>query len=235
MKSVITIFLLLLTTSVRAHYYVVCVGMSDYPGRQDDLWVSANDAKTIQKLFSANGHSSVVCLVNEKATVAAVKRTMAAIFGKANANDAVLFFFSGHGMPGGLVCFDGFLHYSEVATEMKRSKARTKIVMADACYAGKMRNNGKSGSTTNTDDQNIMYFLSSRTNEKSLETKYANSLFTIFLERGLRGGADANRDRVITAKELFDFVHTGVVRESINHQHPVMWGRFDQNMSVIKW
>lgn len=57
----------------------------------------------------------------------------------------------------------------------------------------------------------------------------------MFLERGLRGGADTNKDRVITAKEIYNFVHQGVVEASRNRQHPVMWGKFDGNMPVIKW
>ena len=80
-----------------------------------------------------------------------------------------------------------------------------------------------------------MFFLSSRTNEESKESPYKNSLFTIYLERGLRGGADFNRDRQITARELYDFVHKGVVDTSNGKQHPVMWGKFDDNMTIIKW
>jgi hypothetical protein len=83
--------------------------------------------------------------------------------------------------------------------------------------------------------QNVMLFLSSRTNEKSMETPFQNSMFTIFLERGLRGGADINKDRRITARELYDFVHRGVIEASGNKQHPVMWGKFDNDMTVIKW
>jgi len=83
--------------------------------------------------------------------------------------------------------------------------------------------------------QNVMLFLSSRTNEMSRETQFQNSLFTIFLERGLRGGADKNKDRQITAREMFDFVHNGVTEASGNKQHPVMWGKFDNNMTIIKW
>ena len=47
--------------------------------------------------------------------------------------------------------------------------------------------------------------------------------------------ADTDKDRVITAKEINNFVHQGVVEASGNRQHPVMWGKFDGNMPVIKW
>ena len=64
---------------------------------------------------------------------------------------------------------------------------------------------------------------------------WKNSLFTAYLERGLRGGADTNRDRSITAIELFDFVSKGVAKDSSQKQHPVMWGNFDNNMSILSW
>jgi uncharacterized caspase-like protein len=112
-------------------------------------------------------------------------------------------------------------------------QAKQKVVIVDACFAGKMRTSKRHAYDYN--DKNVMFFLSSRTNEESKESPYKNSLFTIYLERGLRGGADFNRDRQITARELYDFVHNGVVDTSKGKQHPVMWGKFDDNMTIIKW
>ena len=135
------------------------------------------------------------------------------------------------------MCYDGFLYYSSVLSIMRQSKAQQKMIFVDACFAGKMRNTNKRN--TNYSKENVMFFLSSRSTEKSLETPrqtgFKNSLFTVFLERGLRGGADTNKDRVITAKEIYNFVHQGVVEASGNRQHPVMWGKFDGNMVVMKW
>ncbi len=227
--------MLLLAIAAHAHNYVVCVGVADYPGRINDLRVSANDALTMHKIYSTNGHSDVRCLTNADATVASVKRAMEQTFARASASDAVTFFFSGHGLQGAFVCADGYLYYKDVVEVMMRSPAKTKMVIADACFAGKMRTSGKHSSNDGFTDKNVMFFLSSRTNETSKETKYANSLFTLYLERGLRGGADTNRDKTITAGELYQFVHSGVTKDSRNRQHPVMWGKFDRNMAVIKW
>ena len=81
-----------------------------------------------------------------------------------------------------------------------------------------------------------MLFLSSRSNESSLEIpSMKNGFFTTYLQRGLRGNADANRDRTITAKELFDFVSTNVIKISKEKQHPVMWGKFSDDMPVMVW
>ena len=82
----------------------------------------------------------------------------------------------------------------------------------------------------------VMLFLSSRSDEVSREIpSMQNGFFTTYLQKGLRGNADANRDRTITAKELFDFVSEGVIKISNGKQHPVMWGKFPDNMPVMVW
>ena len=234
--SFLIIFLLAIT-ALLARTYIVSVGIADYPGRQNDLRVSANDAKTIADIFKKNGKAEVESFVNSDVTIQKVCATMRLTFAKATPSDAIILYFSGHGVPGGLVCYDGFLYYSSVLSIMRQSKAQQKMIFVDACFAGKMRNTNKRN--TNYSKENVMFFLSSRSTEKSLETPrqtgFKNSLFTVFLERGLRGGADTNKDRVITAKEIYNFVHQGVVEASGNRQHPVMWGKFNETMLVIKW
>lgn len=231
-RLAIIMFFLLCISALPARTYIVCVGIADYPGRQNDLRVSANDAMTISGIFTKNGNATVDCFVNSDVTIKKVCTVMRNTFAKATPSDAIILYFSGHGVPGGLVCYDGFLYYSSVLNIMRQSKAQQKMIFVDACFAGKMRN-------TNYSKENVMFFLSSRSTEKSLETPrqtgFKNSLFTVFLERGLRGGADTNKDRVITAKEIYNFVHQGVVEASGNRQHPVMWGKFDGNMVVMKW
>lgn len=232
-RIVLPILFCLLALPLFGKVYLVSVGIADYPGKDIDLRISDNDAKTIAKVISATKDASVKVLVNEEATQSALLSTMHTLFLDAQSDDAVILYFSGHGTPGALVCYDGLLTYEHIFKMLKGCKANRKIIIADACYSGKMRTNKRQTASYNS--QNIMLFLSSRTNEESQETKYKNSLFTIFLERGLRGGADVNKDRSITAREIYDFVHQGVTEASKGKQHPVMWGKFDNNMPVIKW
>lgn len=230
----LTIFLFFASIiHIQAKVYVVSVGIADYPGKENDLRISDNDAKTIAKVFLATKDAFVKILTNEDATQSALLSTMHTLFEDAQSDDAVVLYFSGHGTPGTLVCHDGLLTYQHIFKMLKGCKASRKVIIVDACYAGKMRTTRQQSNNYNS--QNVMLFLSSRTNETSQETQYKNSLFTIFLERGLRGGADKNRDRQITAREIFDFVHDGVTEASGNKQHPVMWGKFDNNMTIIKW
>ena len=81
-----------------------------------------------------------------------------------------------------------------------------------------------------------MFFLSSRTSEPSREILgMDNSVFTYFLGKGLKGLADANNDRHITARELFEYVSGKVRAKTRRNQHPVMWGNFNDNMTVMRW
>lgn len=64
-----------------------------------------------------------------------------------------------------------------------------------------------------------------------------NGLFTTYLLEGLSGGSDINSDGLITIGELYDFVYARVTEyaNKIPHsQHPVIWGRFNENMPVLR-
>lgn len=227
-------FFLVSTISAEAKKYIVCIGIADYPGLKSDLKVSSQDAITIKTVYEKNGDSVTDVLMDREATLENAKVVITNMFNKATKDDAVILFFSGHGVPGGFVCYNGLLKYEDITNVMMNSQARQKIVFADACFAGKARSNSKHARQTN--DLDVMFFLSSRTSEKSQERRgWRNSLFTAYLERGLRGGADVNRNRIITAKELFDFVSEGVAKDSKQKQHPVMWGNFDNNMPIMTW
>ena len=234
MKRIVTpILFCLLTLPLFGKVYLVSVGIADYPGKDNDLRVSSEDAKTISKIFLATKDASVQTLTNEEATQGAMLSAMHTLFSEAGYDDVVMLYFSGHGTEGTLVCHDGFLSYQHIMRLLNGYQAKQKIVIVDACFAGKMRTSKQHSYDYNY--INVMFFLSSRTSEESKESPFKNSLFTIYLERGLRGGADYNRDRQITARELYDFVHNGVVDTSNGKQHPVMWGNFDNNMTIIKW
>lgn len=235
---IFTLFLLTSFTYAQAKVYLVSVGITDYPGTQMDLTFPAKDAQTITWLYSKNTDVEYRQLLNEKATVQNITSATRTVFAKANTNDIIVLFFSGHGYPGGFVAYDGDLTYSQVRKSMAASKCKNKMIFADACFSGKIRTNGGSSqsSVQAAKKANVMLFLSSRSNETSIErSDMENGYFTTYLQKGLRGGADVNRDRVITAKELYNYVHKGVVEISRDRQHPVMWGKFGDNMPVMVW
>ena len=238
LKCIMTVLLLTPCISGDAKVYLVSVGIADYPGSVNDLTLPAKDAQTVTWLYSKNTNVEYSQLLNGQATVQSITSAMRQTFAKASADDIVVLFFSGHGYPGGFVAYDGNLSYAQVRKAMATSKCKNKMIFADACFSGKIRTNGNSSqsSVQAAKNANVMLFLSSRSNEKSLESpKMQNGFFTTYLQKGLRGGADKNKDRIITAKELYEYVHNGVIEISHDKQHPVMWGKFDDNMPVMEW
>lgn len=231
-----TFILFVLAVTANSKTYLVAVGVSDYPGTDKDLRLPANDAATVQYIYSKNSNAESVLLTNSNATKSAVLSKLRSTFAKASENDIIVFFFSGHGSKGAFCAYDAQIPYSEIRQAMASSKAKNKMIFADACFSGKMRQGRKNTAEQSFNNYNIMLFLSSRGNETSIERRdMKNGFFTSCLQKGLRGGADANKDRTITARELFNYVSTNVKTLSSDKQHPVMWGKFSDNMTVMKW
>ena len=231
------------TVAVNAQkLYVVSVGIADY-AEINDLRFTENDVVSINKVLKKHT-KEVYTLLGVNATHEKVIATLKQVFGQAGKDDAVMLFFSGHGYPGGFCCYDmankslqNGLSYQELQSIFKSCNAGRKMVFADACFSGGMRTYSNANSQTQSvRNGDVMFFLSSRTNETSQEMiKGPNGQFTRFLVRGFGGGADANKDKIITAKELYDFVHEGVITATANQQHPVMWGKFDNTMTILNW
>ncbi|MBR1688572.1 MAG: caspase family protein [Prevotella sp.] len=238
-KLLALLMLCAVSHTAQSRVFLVAVGLSDYPGTVNDLNLCDNDARTINWVYKKNQDAITRVITNSNATVGAVTRLMDELYTQAQEDDILVFFFSGHGIPGAFMCYDGKLDYDIVRNSMAKSKSRHKMIFADACFSGKMR---QENSYSNNQNQNnyasfdVMLFLSSRNDEVSRERRdMKNGLFTAYLQRGLRGGADYNKDRRITAKELFQFVSNGVRKMTRDQQHPVMWGKFSDDMTVLNW
>lgn len=219
--------------------YVVSVGIADYQ-TISDLTLPEKDAKSIAELYKTQT-KNVILITGKYATKARVLKSLKDQFSRAKEQDMIVFAFSGHGYLGGLCPYDmsakdeSGISYWEIRSILKQSRAKRKIVFADACFSGGIRNN-TSHSHQSHQDSEVLLFLSSRGGETSIESPFmVNGFFTTYLLRGLRGGADADRNRKITAKELFLFVSQGVKERSKDQQHPVMWGRFDDDEVLMDW
>ncbi|MBQ9584124.1 MAG: caspase family protein [Bacteroidales bacterium] len=239
MSRCVSIFILLFLAAFShqadaQNIYLLSVGVADYPGDRNDLVLPAEDAKAIYELFKKNGKVTASLLTDSKATRKAIVASAESLFQKAEKDDIVIFFFSGHGERRGFCAYDGILKYSSIRRVFSKCKAANKMIFADSCLSGALREVSKDH--YRDPNNNIMLFLSSRSNELSNEAIYMkNGYFTTCLLRALRGGADTDRDRIITAKELFVSVSKSVTTLSKDSQHPVMWGNFDDNMPVMVW
>lgn len=139
--------------------YAIVVGICDYPGDSSDLTYAVEDAEEVTRvLVSAYGFSAgdIRTLTDGAANRAAILDAIEAVKAQAQADDEVVFFFSGHGMNG--VADDGddekvdeaIVSQNEAGTEflpiwdgeLKAAFAGFKtsriIFIFDSCLAGGM-------------------------------------------------------------------------------------------------
>lgn len=242
MRRIIILLLLLAPLTLAARtIYMVSVGICRYQ-HITPLRKAENDARSMADLYKTHTQQ-VTLLTGSQATHDQILATMTQVFGQADEDDVVVFFFSGHGSPGGLCAYDThneqtLVTYAEVKKVLRQCRAANKQLFIDACFSGGLRGKGKEATTASSLGQTkgVMLFLSSRTSETSRENPYSsNGFFTQYLVQGLKGGADTNRDRIVGAKEIFSFVSDKVKKATHNKQHPVMWGRFSDNMHILNW
>lgn len=239
-----TLFLCVGMMSVNAQKtYVVSVGLGDYkyPQVAPSLPCSVGDARAVSRFFHSYNGSSVFMLLNENATREHILSVMKHEFAKSTINDEIIFVFSGHGLQGGLTCYEtkdmnSIITYDEIQGIMKSAKARRKIILAMACYSGGLTLKNMNGGNNNRNSRNasVMMYTSSRPNEVSWErTDMRNSFFFNRILEAFRGAADANGDNKVTARELFNYVNPRVIKDTNGEQHPQLWGRFDDSMVVV--
>lgn len=217
--------------------YAVLVGVSKYKDSSNDLAYAHKDAHDMYRLLKPlAGEKRLAALTDERATRTNVVKALESVFYQAKPEDLVLFFFSGHGNEGRFFLHDRTLTFDDLSKIFNNTKAARKVIFADACHSGTLRAQGgekKNGGRSAGDS--VMLFLSSRDYQYSAEIlNWKNGRFTQFLLEGLNGSADANGDKVVTAIELFGYVYPRVKKWSYGSQVPVMWGRFDENMAIVR-
>lgn len=60
--------------------------------------------------------------------------------------------------------------YQDIKKTMAKSAAKNKMIFADACFSGKMREPRRNSSNISPSSLKVMLFLSSRENEVSIES-----------------------------------------------------------------
>lgn len=240
-------------SSSNVRIWAVIVGVGRYTAMPSLKFTDDDAYRVFSFLKSPEGGAlpddQIAILVDESATRENILRTMRQYFLKADANDVVLFYFSGHGLEGCFlpVDFDGYnnkLRHDEIKRVFMESKAKHKLCIADACHSGTL-NYGLAAKgpaqvslqryyqAFEDTDGGIALLMSSKGEELSLEDHgLRQGVFTYYLLRGLKGQADNNGDFLVTIRELYNFVHTKVREYTTGVQTPVLTGDFDDNMPV---
>lgn len=225
--------------------WVVCVGVTNY-ATMSNLSYSDDDAWQMYGFFKspeggAIPEQQIKVITNEDATRENIITAMKTTLLRADENDVVVFFFSGHGIPGALlpVDYNGFhntLKHQEIQQILQSSKARHKVAILDACYAGSMlaaKGIQSLNQIYSETEGGTAILLSSGSEEISLEDKGLKSgIFSYFIRKGLLGKADQNKNGIITIVELYNFVQHSVNQYTNGMQNPVLKGRFDPEMPL---
>ncbi len=223
--------------------YAVMVGISDYPGSGNDLPLTAEDARKLQQSLQRQGTLAAesVMLVDGQATRANVRAAIQRVAAAAGPNDLFLFFYSGHGNqvrsqvsatePDGksetIEMVDGAITDEEMNQMFQQVHTQTALLVLDSCFSGGFARNVVSR-------PGVMGIFSSEEDlTSSVAEKFqAGGFLSHFIQTGLEGAADENRDRVITAGELGAYVRREFAREEriqantqdgqSNYQFPVV-------------
>lgn len=147
---VVLVIFFSLSLITNAKVFLVSVGVNDYshfPGGCGNLTLSIKDASAVAKLYGKNTQCESVLLSDSKATKNRIKTAVTQVLGKAQPNDIVVFYFSGHGYPGGFCAYDGCLDYSELRKALSKSRCKNKMMFIDSCHSGGMRHTSTIKST----------------------------------------------------------------------------------------
>ncbi len=241
---------LLSTSSTQPKIYAVLVGVADYKHINALRYTDDDAFRLYAFLKSPEGgalpDNQIEVLIDEAATKNKILEAMRRQFLKAGPNDVILFYFSGHGAPGSFVPvdFDGYsnlLDHQSIRNIFDQSRAKHKVVIADACHSGSLNKGVKSGfggldsyyTSLNNTTGGLALFMSSKAEETSLEVGgLRQSVFTYYLLEGLKGKADRNFNKVITIQELYTYVKNNVSSYTANSQSPVINGSYDPNMPL---
>lgn len=238
--------------------YALVVGIAKYAKLPESgqLQFPERDAESIYSvLISPEGGNfraeNVHRLIGERANLANVRREIEEwLPSVAKDDDRVVIYFAGHGFV-----HDGKAYLAPYDIDPKnikgtgypmdalgeamgrKIKAKWKVLLTDSCHSGSimppadaaMMNAKLTGL-----DRSLFSLTASRDREQSFESPEwggGHGIFTYYVVKGLEGSADENRDGIVTADELGEYVRTEVRRATGARQNPTSErGSFDPNM-----
>ena len=230
--------------------YALVVGVANYPHMPSLKYTDDDAYQMYAFLKSPEGgavpEDKIKVLIDDNATKNNILMAMEQLFSRADANDAVFLYMSGHGLDGSFIPadFDGYgnnIPYTEITKIIDASEAKSKICIADACHSGSLvaaktpyqasLDHYLNSLATTAGGTALM--MSSAAEEVSLEySGLRQGVFSHFLLKGMKGHADTDRNKIVTITELFRFISSGVDTYTANKQTPILTGSYDPTMPV---
>jgi len=240
----------------RRHAHALVIGIEEYQQKLPKADFAAHDARIVgQYLTKALGYpeENVVVLLNDQATKTSIEKFVEGwLANRAEKDDSVLIYFSGHGAPNPktrhayLVPYDGdpvFLEQTGYSLERLYDRlaalpAKEVVVVLDSCFSGAGGRSviAKGMRPIVTEFENPMLVngravvLAASTGQQvsSAYDAKGHGLLTYFFLKGLQGEGDTNKDGAIELTELFNYLKPQVERiarrDFNNDQTPQLLG-----------
>ena len=237
----------------RGKIYAVIVGIGEYQNTRLNLRYAVNDAQSLYDVLTDPNYGgipqdNIKLLLNRDATDRKIKGAIGKWLGnQAKLEDTVIIYYAGHGAPEGdntywvthnadiNDLYTTALNNNEIAGMLARVRAKRTITFLDSCYsAATVLRDDKSRAVIKTipwnkySGEGRVTISASDGKQDSLELEeYQHGVFTYFLLKGLKGGADANHDGIVDVDEIWDYVKYQVseaARKAGNPQTPVFMG-----------
>ncbi len=201
--------------------YGIFTGISDYPGEQNDLPFTADDARNVyQAMIQGAGMQSSdgIVLVDSEVTVDNIRNTFQQMSNRVGPDDVFIFFYSGHGGrqeraehqptdPDGLdetlFVYDGSITDDEMNDLFGYISSRISMIVLDACFSG-----GFSKDVISVPGR-MGFFSSEEDVTSAVAAKFrAGGFLAQFIADAIGERlADANRDNQVTSLELSQYLH----------------------------
>ena len=207
------------TGSVRLRRFALLVGVNDGGAARARLRYAASDAHAMARVLESLGGVAPGNLVF---VADGSRRALQDGFAKieqmlraektSGVRRELVFYYSGHSDEDGLLVGGERISYQELRAFIHQAPADLSLAILDSCESGAFTRH-KGGARrapflldASSDTHGHAFLTSSAANEVAQESdRIAASFFTYYLVSGLRGAADANRDRRVTLQEAFQF------------------------------
>jgi hypothetical protein len=201
--------------------YGVFMGISDYPGQDNDLAYTAEDAARVHDAMVRTGmrRSDAIVLTDNDATTGNLYNAVRELSGRMGPNDMFVLFYSGHGnrlpraggyevtdpdaMDETIELYDGPLTDDEMNRMFDNVTAGVSLVVLDACFSGGFAKDVISA------PGRMGLFSSEEDVTSSVAAKFrAGGYLAVFLSDAVGDGlADADGDGGVSAIELSQYLH----------------------------
>ncbi len=243
--------------------WALIIGIADYQhSAVEDLKYAKDDAYLIANFYQrpeggAIADDQMHLLIDSRASRANIIGALQSISLKAGEEDIILIYFAGHGLEGMFLPYDYDLKntvilHSEIVASIEKSRAKHKIVIADACASGSMNGAiatlGAQGRSIAQAEQAMksyynafqnshsgtVFLLATKSQESALEyNKLRQGVFSFFLIEGLlKGYANTDHDNIITVGEIFEYLRQRVKNYTNGLQTPTLHGTYDKSMPI---